>query len=80
MTKGVNRRWNMPKGPALEKIRKRKRPKTTVGIPRKALKEPLMKRLPGKFFKPSTNAMGKLHSVAIAIAKPETYNDRNMIE
>lgn len=79
MAKGVKRRWNMPRGPFLEKIKKRINPSTTVGIPRKALKEPLTKRLPGKSLRPRTIDIGKLHSIDIAIANTETYNERSVM-
>jgi hypothetical protein len=79
MARGVKRRPNIPKGPDLDKRRKRIRPSTTVGIPRKALKEARMKRLPRKFFKPRMVAIGRLHNVAMAVASPDTYMLRNTI-
>jgi len=80
IAKGVKRSPKMPKGPDLFKSRNSMRPSTTVGMPRKALNDARMKRLPRKFFMPKITAMGMLHSAAIAVANPETYRDRKTIE
>jgi hypothetical protein len=77
MARGVKRSPNIPKGPDLDRSRKRTRPRTTVGIPRNALKDARRKRLPGKFFRPRTTAMGRLHRVAIAVARLDTYRLRS---
>jgi len=79
INKGVKRRPNEPTGPDLENSKKSMRPSITVGNPIKALNDPWIKRLPRKFFKPKIAAIGKLQSVAIATAKPDTYNDRKTI-
>jgi hypothetical protein len=77
MARGVKRSPNIPNGPDLDKSRKRTRPSTTVGIPRNALNDARMKRLPGKFFKPKITATGRLHMVAITVASPDTYRLRS---
>ena len=76
MANGVNKSWNIPKGPNRLRSKNRIRPSTTVGIPRKALNDALMKRLPRNFFIPKSTAIGMLHSEAIIVANPDTYSDR----
>ena len=79
IAKGVKRSPKMPKGPDLFRSRNNMSPSTTVGIPRKALKDERIKCLPRKFFMPKIAAIGMLQSAAIAVANPETYNDRKTI-
>jgi hypothetical protein len=79
IAKGVKRSPKIPKGPDLFKSRKSMRPSTTVGIPRKALKDERINRFPRKFFMPKITAIGMLHSAAIAVANPETYRDLKTI-
>ena len=72
IAKGVKRSPKMPNGPDLFKRRNSMRPSTTVGIPRKALKDARTKRFPRKSLIPRITAMGVLHNAAIAVANPET--------
>jgi hypothetical protein len=77
--RGVKSSPNVPKGPDLENSKKRIRPSTTVGNPVKALNVPRIRRLARKSFNPKIAAMGRLQSVAMITASPDTYSDRKTI-
>jgi len=70
----------MPRGPLLDNNRYRIRPRTTVGIPSMALKEPLRSLFPGKDDRPRRIAMGRLHREESNVANPEMYIDLSVTE
>jgi hypothetical protein len=76
---GVYNRRNIPRGPALEKIKYRISPKPTVGMPIIALKKLLMNSFPRKFLVPKANEIGIPQSKAMAVAALEIKRERVVI-
>jgi hypothetical protein len=69
--KGFRNRFKEPKGPVLENMRYRIRPRATVGIPKRALNRPFMNLFPAKLLRPNATPIGIHHKIDRVVAVPE---------
>jgi hypothetical protein len=80
MAVGVYNRCKKPRGPlSREKVKNKRKPRATVGIPINELKTVFIKNLPGKFFIAIMTAIGIPQRAAIRAAEPDTNKERNVI-